>query len=396
MRFANALLAVAVVVFPLAGCNAILGLGSFKNCKGGDVDESADCASGGGGPGGAGHGGSTSSSTTGSSTSNGGAGGGPTSKINPDGTVAWAKGYANATFLAQLAVDSNGDAILSGAFQSSIVFGSTTLNGPANSLSLYLAKLSGADGHALWAKAFTPTGTGGSALPYSLALDSSDDIYLGGGGFGGTLAFGGTATIHAQGTNDGYLAKLDPSGGGVWAKQFSAGGTATVISISLDSMSNVLMGGYFTGSIYVDNFSLSANGSNFFIGKLSAAGNGVWAKRFGDSMSMQTALFPKAISNDDVAIAGYFDSTLQFGGATTLLQSNGSEDAVLAVLDSGGVYRWSKSFGDAGSQFISGLAYDPMRQSIAIAGSMTAGTIDLGTGPVNAPAAAAYVAEFEP
>jgi hypothetical protein len=97
-----------------------------------------------------------------------------------------------------------------------------------------------------------------------------------------------------------------------------------------------------------------------------------------------------------VALGGYFDSTIQFGDASTQLQSNGSQDAVLAELDAGGVYRWSKHFGDAGQQFIDGLAYDATSQSIAIHGSMSAGSIDLGTGATASPGSAAYVAEFQP
>jgi hypothetical protein len=142
------------------------------------------------------------------------------------------------------APDSSGNLYVTGYFNGTATFGSTTLN--AATESTYVAKVN-SSGNFLWAVQM-----GGSALgePLGVALDSNPlsssygDVYVT-GNFGGTAAFGSTTLTSAGGT-DVYVCKLDPSNGNVlWAKQ--AGGTAgdQGREIAVDPSGNVLVAGNF-------------------------------------------------------------------------------------------------------------------------------------------------------
>src|SRR6185295_6390773 len=110
-----------------------------------------------------------------------------------------------------LATAGNGDVIVGGSYSGAISFGSTTLTAPGTKNG-FVAKLSGANGSAQWARS---TGMG---LCKDVAVDGSNNVIIT-GGFSGTVNFG-AATLASVGNTHIFLAKYTSTGTGLWAMQF--------------------------------------------------------------------------------------------------------------------------------------------------------------------------------
>jgi uncharacterized membrane protein YqhA len=130
----------------------------------------------------------------------------------------------------------------------------------------------------LWAKGMGGTGDDHGA---SVASDASGNVYTT-GSFTGTVDFDpGTGVFDLTGSGF-FISKLDASGNFVWAKAMGGAGDKSY-SIALDALGNVYTTGKFSGIADFDPgagvFNLtSASADDIFISKLDASGNFVWAK----------------------------------------------------------------------------------------------------------------------
>jgi hypothetical protein len=127
---------------------------------------------------------------------------------------------------------------------------------------------------------------------------------------------------------------------------------------------------------------------------MSCASNLVWSKAFGDA-SAQVVSGVAADAQGNVLVIGTFTGTIDLGSGP--LVSAGGTDIFLAKLDPTGNAVWSKRFGDAADQVGGAVAVDPGGSSY-ITGSVK-GTVDFGLGPLsNAgdPLTDTFVAGFSP
>lgn len=228
----------------------------------------------------------------------------------------------------------------------------------------------------------------------AIAFDKSGNIVVA-GSFGGTLNLGGT-TLNSAGGDDVFVAKLAPSGQLLWAKAFGDGNVQTASGISVDANGNVYVAGNFKGAINFGGGTLSAAGTLFsdvFLAKLTADGNHVWSKSFGD-VNVQNVRGVSVDTAGNVVIAGFFQNDVNFGGGT--LTSTGLYDMFVAKFDMGGTHQWSRRFGDAaGDQNARAVAIDGSG-NVYLAGDV-ASSIDVGAGAM--PAAgkpSAFVAKLDP
>ena len=128
-------------------------------------------------------------------------------------TVQWAVKYDEATFdytEGDVAVDSSGNAFVTGMFGGNSTFGNTILRA-SGCTDVFIAKIS-SSGSWQWA-----VKAGGSSCEYGyeLALDSSGNIYAT-GTFEDNATFGNTSLI-AEEDDDIFVAKLSNSGSWLWA-----------------------------------------------------------------------------------------------------------------------------------------------------------------------------------
>lgn len=136
------------------------------------------------------------------------------------GAAIWAKSPTATGITTECGVASVGtDVVLAGYFNGTVNAGGATLNSTSGSADIYLVRYQGADGAHVWSAA-----KGGAAQDRAadVAAQGTASIIVA-GDFAGTTSFGGGTFMtpnNTTGTSDGFVAKFDASTG---AHQFSLG-----------------------------------------------------------------------------------------------------------------------------------------------------------------------------
>lgn len=245
-------------------------------------------------------------------------------------------------------------------------------------------------GTVLWAKRF-----GGAANQFteSIAVDGNGNVLVAGYYLGGSVDFGG-GTLPSTGNDFNiFVVKLDPSGKHLWSKGFGDAQNQVGRSIAADVMGNVLVTGYFAGSVDFGGGALtSAGGQDVFVVKLDASGKHLWSKGFGDAKDQagqSIAVDPMG----NAVVTGFFNGSVGFGPIA--LTSAGEQDIFVVKLDPSGGHLWSKGFGDAQSQVGQGVAVDAAG-NVLVTGYFN-GSVDFGGGLLTSvDAADVFVAKFKP
>ena len=138
-------------------------------------------------------------------------------KYDPSGTLLWVRKAGSADFdeAHSIAVDSQGNVVLTGFFDANATFGTLTLTNTSGSDDIFVAKCNSA-GTFLWARK-----AGGSAtndVGNGIAVDTNANIYVT-GYFAGTATFGAITLTSSNSSPDSFLAKYDSSGNVLWARR---------------------------------------------------------------------------------------------------------------------------------------------------------------------------------
>ena len=211
---------------------------------------------------------------------------------------------------------------------------------------------------------------------YAVAVDASGNVFAA-GYFSGSVDFGGGPLTSAGGV-DLFLAKYTAAGNYVWAKRFGASGNEQVGTIALDAQGNIFLAGSFTGT---GNFGganiISAGQSDIFLAKYSPLGVPLWSAGFG-STSSDVATRIAVDSQGNLIVTGYFWGNVNFGGIT-LNSYFQSVDCFLAKYSSAGQLAWAKNFQNLGSsEYGRGLAV--ARNDDIILSGYALSDINLGEG----------------
>ncbi len=267
-------------------------------------------------------------------------------KLNSSGSVLWVTNFGSTgNDLAEgIAVDINGDVVVSGSFQGTVNFGIT--NFVSNGLSdLVLLKINGSTGAMMWAK-----NIGGSADDFGHAVTtdptSADVVVV--GEFAHGIFIGPTFLTSTAGSQDSLVVRYTSSGGFRWATNFICAANDAAKGVKIDSGGNVLFTGYFQGTINFGNGNQNATvGSSFtdlYVTKLTSTGGYGWSKVFGEAFA-DTGLGIALDSVGNPYFTGAFgQADINFGGTNLLNQ--GSDENVYLVKLSGfdGSHIWSKGF----------------------------------------------------
>lgn len=236
----------------------------------------------------------------------------------------------------------------------------------------------------------------GSTAPdfiWDSALDSQGNT-IAVGDFEGTVDFGGGGLVSAGGA-DTFLLKVDPMGAHVWSKKFGTAGLQSVQSVAITAMDEIVIAGYFQTTINFGGTNLtSAGGSDMFVAKFDAAGTHMWSVKFGSATDDQLALAVAVDAAGDVYFTGSFLGTMTVGSS---LASAGGADIILAKLNGAtGAALWGKKFGDAAIDQAGRAITVDGQGNVLIAGAFD-GTVDFGGGPMTtAGSTDAFVAKFDP
>lgn len=284
----------------------------------------------------------------------------------------WSQGYGDASYqqTSSVSIDASGAVVITGFFEGSINFGGGVLTS-AGGRDAFVAKFD-ASGNHVWSKHF---GDASGQESSKVATDPSGAVIIT-GFFSGSIDFGG-GVLTSMGGNDVFVAKFDAAGNHVWSSSFGDGGFQVSNGVAVDPVGNVVIAGYFDGSVDFGGGALTATagGTDVFVAEFDASGNHIWSNSFGDAAA-QGVPFVTADASGNVLVTGYFWGSIDFGGG--VLSSVGLYDMFLAKFDGSGTHLWSKRFGDGSTEQPWDLATDASG-GVVVAGHFMGG-IDFGGG----------------
>jgi hypothetical protein len=254
----------------------------------------------------------------------------------------------------------------------------------------------------------TPTPSGAGAHAWSThfggpnaGVDAADPVGMVVDGTGASVVLGilkgkadfGGGFLTSAGNQDIYLVKYSATGNYLWS--FRLGGTSNEVpkGIAIDSGGNVVITGFFGGTVDFGGGALTGSSASGFVAKYSSAGAHLWSRRIstGTVLDEGTAIGVDGAGN--VIVAGGFYGTVNFGGGS--LTSAGSEDIVLLKYNSAGSFLWSKRIGGASDEVVMSLAADPTTGEF-VTGGYFAGSVDFGAGAVSSAGGNdAFVAKYD-
>ncbi len=213
----------------------------------------------------------------------------------------------------------------------------------------------------IWAKS---TGSAADDAGYSIATDSSGDIYVAGYFDSPSITFGTTTLTNAgSGTSDIFLVKYHPDGSVIGA--IRAGGSLLdrCYSVKTDRHGNVYMAGFFqSSSITFGGYTLTKTGSNadIFVVKMNPSGTTLWACNSGVATNDVSVQSVAVDTFGNVYAVGYFGSpTLTFG--TTVLTNAGSfptNDMFIVKYNAAGSFVWAKRAGSTQDEIANSVSTD--------------------------------------
>jgi hypothetical protein len=280
-------------------------------------------------------------------------------KLNYQGNVDWivTGGGAEHEEGKSIAVDSAGNAYVTGFFKGVAKFGTITMTSAAKSTydyDAYVAKIDG-NGKFRWV-------TMEPSVKYS---SEGNDVY--------TLANG---TTYVVGSFDGQILKLDSNGKHLWP---SKGGSATQSAgsaITLDSPGNIYVTGKMndTGETF-GSFSLKPPKGKLTYGyvyKMSPAGKYLWARLYELQTPEDISVTPKG----DVNIALRFMSSVTLGGKTYTAYgpSSSNDDSIVLQLDNVGKLKWVNQIGGKAQAGILATDVDS-KNNLYLFGSLADGAV---------------------
>lgn len=252
-----------------------------------------------------------------------------------DGNLLWAKrAYATYYDYSNMAViDNSGNCYISAITYGGIIIdGVGTLPPGGTSYIGFLFKTDSL-GNFHWVKKYSNTMSGGTELD-GLEITRSGDLYITGWvGSGFTINLNDT-TFSDLGSAKHYLQKLDSDGNSIWTKIFPCSSLSRVNGIAVDSADRVFIGGYVSGSVILDNITVSpaASGYSFFLGLIDKDGNvldGAWG---GNKINNSGLDIIGADLSGGIYVGGFFGNVAGdfgwFGDDT--LTTHGSSDGFLA------------------------------------------------------------------
>lgn len=205
----------------------------------------------------------------------------------------------------------------------------------------------------------------------------------------------GVSSLSPTGGWDAFVAKYDPTGNLVWAKQFGGPGDTVPRSdvLDIDNNNNVIVCGNFNNTVDFDpgpaiyNLTSTAHIQAFIL-KLNSNGDFIWAKQFGNSPIVYSGSHIADVKCDpqgNIHVVGDFTGSCDFdpGPGNYPLQSQSMRDGYIAKLDPNGNLMWAKCFGNTTHDYYQfadtrGVDVDA-NHNVYIAGNFT-GTFDFDPG----------------
>jgi hypothetical protein len=284
-------------------------------------------------------------------------------KLTAAGAQSWAVRYGTSTTEQAPVLATGGGS--SDIFVAGIFTGTTNLGGgnlvSAGNYDTFLARVDKFGAH-IWSQRFGGTGTDGIVR---VGVDAAGSITTS-GYFSATVSFGGGNLVSAGGI-DAFVARHSGTGTHLWSQRFGSTAGDNALGLALDDDGSFVLTGYFSGSVSFGGAALlSAGSADVFLAGYDASGAHLWSQRFGGA-ALDNGVSVAADASGRIYLTGYYNSPgVNFGGG--VLPAAGSADAFLAAFEPDGSHRWSRSFGGALNEFGMGVALADA-DAVAMAGS---------------------------
>ena len=293
------------------------------------------------------------------------------SKYSPTGATLWSKclgGVRGGGTGRAVAVDGNGNVLVTGKLSGTVDFGTGPLTS-AGASSIFVAKYSAA-GVPVWSRAF---GGGFNDVGNGVAVDAGGNVVIIGTA-AGTVNFGGGPI-----TANGYtivVAKFSPAGGHLWSRGFGDSFSNSGNAVAVDPSGNIAVTGAFSGPADFGGGTLFSSGVDVFLAKLSPTGGHVWSRHFGAALAVHAGNGVACDGSGNVLVTGSFENSIDLGGGWT--RSFARKDMFVAKYSPAGAYLWSKLAGGFYDDAGKAVAVDPIGK-VVVTGTFQA-AVNFGTG----------------
>ncbi|MEM9888901.1 MAG: SBBP repeat-containing protein, partial [Bacteroidota bacterium] len=248
-------------------------------------------------------------------------------KYNSDGVPQWAQqlGFSDVGIKPSVAVDASDNIYLSGYFEGSTTIASTTLSNPsAGDYASYIIKMD-TNGTAQWAQQLDVVDD--DLTIYDIAVHANH-VYVA-GAMEGTVATIGTDTYNVQGGLDGFFAQYDLDGNYVASSHLISSYYVECYTIAVDQNGNIFVGGYAFENMDFDGTTFQILGGDcLFIAKYDSNQDLEWV-RYQDQND-DSEINALCIDDESNLLGiGRFEGRMDFGATTVNTASNEYEVFVL-------------------------------------------------------------------
>jgi hypothetical protein len=277
----------------------------------------------------------------------------------------------------------------------------------------FLAKFSKA-GDCLWARQIGGTGSDGTA---GCATDANGNVFVTGGFSSTNVVLGGAVLTNPMPEAACcFLAKYDPQGNLLWARQSlfgdgpEPGGTIVMgLSVAVDAGGNVWLAGAFDSSnvVFGTNVLVNTGNSGFsstagdFLVKYDGAGNVLWAKTITVNASVFNSPSIGLDTNGNAFFSDAFYGIANLGTTMVTNASGGNQSLLLAKFDPAGNLLWAEQAAypvtSGGGLTVGAVAVDP-QGNCRMAGSYFSSAAVFPSNTLPAPAGYeenGFVAKFD-
>ncbi|MGB0428853.1 MAG: T9SS type A sorting domain-containing protein [Bacteroidia bacterium] len=167
---------------------------------------------------------------------------------------------------------------------------------------------------------------------------------------------------------NGFAAKYSNSGELIWGLNIGGNSVDNATCLAIADDNSVVVAGAYSDTVDFNpgsavNQQIAVSDQDIFIAKYDSAGAHQWAFGVGASIN-DYAQKVEIDKNGDIVVAGTFSNTADFDPSsnTANLSRNGRNDAFIAKYTSGGSYKWAKTIGGSGNEYVYGMKISSTNQ----------------------------------
>lgn len=275
-------------------------------------------------------------------------------KYASNGNLIWAKKAGGSSALDrtdEIVFEGGNTMYLCASYFAGVTYGGVTLSNTGGS-DAYILKLDTA-GNLL-----KHVNMGGTSNDYTYDLKlANGSLFIAGNFASNIIDFGPAIGIANLGTYDGFVAKYDTALNAVWANTIGGNGWDDFEKLIVDSNGNCFVTGYFTDLAFLNDSSLTTTISGTRDGcvvKYDSTGTLVWAKKVGahDAASGREIKF--GTTQNEIEVYGFFG--IRIDNHSQSDSSNGASDGFILKYDQNGNTTSMYTFGGSGSETICEVA----------------------------------------